>query len=421
MAYICTLDIGSSKIACALAELGRDGYIKNIFFEFGPSKGIKQARIFDSQQLSDSIADVLDKLRKKAGINVRSLWLGVAAVYMLAKHSRAIIPLAQKGSRLVTPFDVQKVIEQARILGASLEEEIIAQVPHRFCVDEQKDVLNPVGFYGHRLEVDLYLVCVKTNFVLTIRRIVNRLGYEIADMFFSSLSTTRIAFKQEHLVSCGRHIFCDIGADITQMLIFHNAILQDFQILPFGGNDLTTEIAAACNIPFALAEDIKKSRCWVGDMAQPDKEIIIKKRDGRYISLSQRRISGLLSRKVEFLCALIKEGLTRSLNTASIEPSINQMVVAGRSALLSGFLEMLEARLGFPVKMIGFSDVTIFKKIKGNFLISTPHLLTYISCLGLIQEAVNSFNSRLPFSLCQPRNLLSKILYKIKYMYQEYF
>ncbi len=173
--------------------------------------------------------------------------------------------------------DIEKVNEQARILGSSLQEEIIHQIPHSYTIDSTDNILNPVGLYSHRLEVDLYLVNAKLSFIQSLTRVVNQAGYEIKDLFFSGLATSEAVFDKE--LKKGINIICDIGSDITELLIFEDGILKNIEILPIGGDDLTEQLQNILKIPYDLAEGIKRSYANLGEHAKisQDREILIKK------------------------------------------------------------------------------------------------------------------------------------------------
>ena len=126
--YICALDIGSDKIASVVVEL-RKRWISWMFFEAIPSKGVRQGIIIDSIALVDRVSSLINALKNKSGIKIKFLTTNISGEDIVTKHSRAIVPLAERGNKVITRFDIEKVNEEARILGSSLEEEIIHKIP----------------------------------------------------------------------------------------------------------------------------------------------------------------------------------------------------------------------------------------------------------------------------------------------------
>lgn len=307
--YICVLDIGSSKIASCVAQIKRKR-LNNIFFESAPSKGVKEGVIVDSINLVSSITKLMKNLKVKSGINIKFLYTNISGQDIVTRRSHAIIPLAERGNKVITVSDMQRVSEQARILGSSLEEEIIHQIPSSYTIDSKSNIANPIGLYSHRLEVDLYLVCGRLSSVQSLSRVMNQSGYDIKNLFFSGLATSKAVFDKD--LAGGLNLFCDIGSDMTELLVFRDGLLRDIEILPIGGDDLTEQLQGELKIPFDLAEDIKRSHGIIGDPAyiREDKEILVKK-SNLYKPIKQRVVSGIITSSAKAICSKIKDALEK--------------------------------------------------------------------------------------------------------------
>ena len=105
------------------------------------------------------------------------------------RYSAAVIPLMDRGSKIITHRDVKKVATQARLLGVKMDEIVLHDFPQYYKVDDTNNALNPVGLYGRKLEIKTLLIIVKNNFIKNITKAVNQAGYDVADLFFSSLSS----------------------------------------------------------------------------------------------------------------------------------------------------------------------------------------------------------------------------------------
>jgi len=413
--YICALDIGFSKISAALAQI-RKKRITNIFFDSMPSRGIRHGVIIDSIDLVGSIGKLLKSLKNKSGINIKFLYTNISGQDIVTKHSRAIVPLAERGNKVINIQDVQRVNDQARILGSSLEEEIIHLMPSSYSIDSKSDVINPLGLYSHRLEVDLYLVCAKLSSIQSLGRVINQSGYEIKDLFFSGLATSKVVFNKE--INEGINLFCDIGSDTTELVMFKNGMLIDIEILPIGGDDLTMQLKDALKLPFELAEDIKRSYGMIGDPSTVglDKEILIKKND-LYKPIKQRLVMEIISAKTKSICSSIKETVEKKVRIHDV----NNFVIAGRAVLLEGFIETLENTLSMPVKLGRIMNTQIPAFIKEDSVLSAQKYLTYLTALGMICEALQDKTAKFLPAQQPARNPLIKAFNRFKEVYQEYF
>jgi len=414
--YICGIDIGSSKVSAVLAKLDKKR-VTDLYFETVNSKGIKEGAVTNSIELTGCIERLLNKLKTESGINVKVVYANISGQDIIAKHSRAILPLAERGNKVITLSDIHKANDMARILGSNLEEEIIHQMPYSYAIDSKDNILNPLGLYSHRLEVDLFLICARMSSVQSLIRVINQAGYEVRDLLFSGIATSRAVFGKE--IKDGVSAICDIGSDITELFIYKEGLLKSIEILPQGGDDLTREISVALKIPFELAEEVKKSHSSIGDssLIDEDKEILIKK-NNIYKPIKQKIVSEIVTAKAKQLCLNIKEAIEKTLPCNHL----NNFIVTGRAVLLDGLLETLENNLGVSVKLGRIKDQEISRLVNHYEALSGQRYLAYITALGIICQIIRS---EAPYFLPphhQPsRNLLLRLLNRAKEVYQEYF
>lgn len=413
--YICTLDIGSSKLAAALAVVKRKN-ITNIYFDSIASKGVKCGSIIDSISLVDAIGSLMKSLRAKSGINIKFVSVNISGQDVLTKHSKAIVPLAERGNKVITISDLQKVNEQARILGSSLEDEIIHLIPYSYSIDSKQNIANPIGLYSHRLEGDLYLICSKLSHIQSLSRAIHQAGFEIKDVFFSGLATSKAVFNKDS--EGGLNLLCDIGSDISELLFFRNGSLRDIEILPIGGDDLTFQLQEALKIPFELAEDIKRSYGMITDPSQipEEKEILIKKSD-LYKPVKQRLVAEIITSKSKLICSTIKNAVEKK--TPLYE--VNNFTVTGKTVLLEGMIEMLESTLNIPVRLARIKCAQFPSCVKDHRELSGQKYLTYLTCLGMICEELQDKSIEISCDDKKEKNPILKAINRFKEVYQEYF
>ncbi|MCM8795613.1 MAG: rod shape-determining protein, partial [Candidatus Omnitrophica bacterium] len=386
-----------------------------IFFETLISKAIKKGVVVDAVALVDVVGRVLKNLAAKSNIRIRYVYASLSGQDILTKHSRAIIPLAERGNKVITISDIHRVNHEARILGLSLEEEIIEEIALNYTIDSGENILNPLGLYSHRLGVELYLICAKVSLVEAISRVLHQAGYEVKNLFFSGLATSRIVFNKE--MNVGTNIFCDIGSDITEILILENGRLKELEILPLGGDNLTQALADNLRISFDLAEEIKRTYGLVGDENQikEDKEILIKKTD-LYKPIKQKLVCAVFTAAAKSLCEKIKMALEKKIELTKV----NNFITAGRTIQLEGFLEMLENTLGISVKIGRILESEFAALVNSDDLLSGHKYLSYLTSLGIISKVLGT-DPLISQVVTLPKNPFLKAIHRIKEVYQEYF
>ncbi len=413
--YICAIDIGSNKIAASVAQVKR-GRLGNIFFEVMPSRGVKEGVIVDATELVTCLTKIIKSLKTKSGLKIKFIHTNFSGKDISTSHSHAIIPLAERGNKVITSTDITYCHEQARILGSSLDDEIIHVIPSSYSIDSKSNVINPIGLYSHRLEVDLYLVSARLSSLQSLSRAVSQSGYEIRNLSFSGLATSKAVFGKEE--KQGLSVFCDVGSDITELLIFKDGLLQDIQILPLGGASLTQQLCEGLKINYELAEDIKRSYGVIGDANNipEDKEILVKK-DEFYKPIKQREVAQMVSNSSRLICTQIKEIVERKVPLHEID----HFIMVGKTLLTDGFIEMMEDIAGMPVAIGRINNPQIASLVKKSNDLSGQKYLTYLTCFGMICEDLESKTiGTLPI-IKPARNLMMKAINRFREVYQEYF
>ncbi len=432
------MDIGSSKISAVVAQI-KGGKLHSLFCETVPSHGIKKGVVINSIDVVEASGRVLKSLKLKSHLPIKSVCVNISGQDIITKHSRAVIPLAERSNKVITLSDIRQVNEQARILGANLEEEIIHSLPVNYAIDSQDNVLSPLGLYSHRLEVDLYLICAKASSVESLGRLLNQAGYEVRELLFSGLATSRIALlplaTDADVTAEGLEVLCDIGSDITEIIVFKEGFIRDIKIIYKGADDITRELAENLKIPYELAEEVKISYASVSDAERlgSDREILVK-RHNLYKPIKQKAVVEIATTSAKNLCQEIKE----AIDALAASHRVKKVVACGRGVLLEGFLETLENTLSLPCRLARIREPGYFYERKTHYpyqenlnelfalvnkdpAFSGQKYLSYLTALGMLAESLYPRQQAVVAFSSLSNNPLVRFLHKAKEIYREYF
>ncbi len=403
--FIAGLDIGTAKIAASIAKVDKRGNIDLLAIEDSPSRGISRGLVTDLASLSQTIQETMAILRRKSSARPDDIYVGIKGIHLSAQHSRAVIPLLDRGNKVVTTLDIKKVNNQARILGLSLEEEAIHEFAQNYFIDGNNRVDNPLGLYGHKLEVDLFLITGKVSQIENLIKAINNAGYRVKNLIFSGLAASFVTLgEEEKQKGC---CLINIGAGSTEILTFQAGILRNLEIIPLGGSNLTEAISAMLKLPIKLAEELKISygSAALNDLDK-DEDILVRK-SSAYHSVSRRDICEAMEPEVNRLISSLKEKIDKSDYRGLLNSGI---VITGGAALLCGFLERLESELGLPVRLA---------KIKQNAVPATKAPI-YATTIGLLRCGIQSFlDDGSLFN--KGKKGMRGVSNQIKELYHEYF
>lgn len=342
----CGLDVGSQKIKASLSKVqDADNFELMGVYEVD-TRGFKDGSVVDVGEFSGAISLALEGLARKTKAKIHEVYLGVGGDLVETRMSRAVIPLTERGNKVVNPSDVKAVRKQARLLGLRLEEEVIEDFVRQFRIDDVNVALNPVGLYGRKLDVEVLLVVISITRLKNIQKAVRQAGYEVNNVFFNGAALSEAVLDPRH-----RHDGCvlvDTGARKTEIYIFKEGLLKHFNFALFGGDRVTARLAKELHIPFELAEDIKKSYGRAGDKTRHGADDIIIKKEQGFTPIKQEAIYQPIQEEVAELVKHIRDAVSACGYEGQIRSGL---VMAGGGALMPGLMEYVEREVGLPVSM----------------------------------------------------------------------
>lgn len=344
--YYCGLDIGTQKIKACLSRVYDAESLDLLAVYEGDTKGFKDNSVNDISDFSAAIGTTLDALVKKTQVRFRDVSLSVGGDLIETRVSRAVIPLAERGNKLITEHDVRDVRRQACLLGAKLDEEVLCDFSRYFKVDDINIALNPIGLYGRKLEVEVMLVVANVTRLRNISKAVKQAGFEVNNVFFSGqvLVDALMDKKKRHDGS----IMIDIGAKTTQILIFKEGLLKNYVQVDFGGENITRLIAQRLGISRELAEDIKRSYARVLETAASSDEEILIKKEKEFVPVKRAVLNEAVEVEVLGFIKQVRESVELSGYADQLKGGI---LMVGGCVLLPGFMERVERELKMPVSL----------------------------------------------------------------------
>jgi len=345
--YFCGLDLGAQRIKVSLIRSRDAGHHELVGVYETDTHGFKDGSVSDLGELSECIHSAVGKLAQKTGAKFKEVQLGIDGDLVQVRETNTEIPLIDKGSKVIARRDIQKLNKQARLLGIKMEEEILHDLPQRYLIDENSSALNPLGLYGRKLGVSSLLIIANANRVRNIIKAVNQAGLDVVNVFFGSYTSSDIALTpKEKDEGC---VLIDIGARVTSVLIFKEGILRFVSKINLGGEHFTGRIADQLNLPFNLAEEIKKSYAVAIRPEHHGQEEILVKRENSYVPIKRELIYTSIEPAIEQLLESIQATIKDSNYHNQIDGGI---VMVGGGSLLPGLMERigevthLDVRLG---------------------------------------------------------------------------
>ncbi len=339
------LDIGTSKIACIVAESAPDGKLDVIGIGTHPSRGLRKGVVVNIESTIESIRMAVEEAELMAGVDINTVFTGIAGNHIRGYNSHGVV--ATRNNE-VTEEDVSRVIDAAKAMMIPADQKILHILPQEYIIDSQDGIREPVGMSGVRLEAKVHIVTGAVSSAQNIIKCCNRCDLDVADMVLEQVASSEAVLLQDEK-DIGV-VLVDIGGGTTDIAVFLDGAIRHTAVIPIGGDHLTNDLVVGLRTSAREADQLKKKygACMVA-MVSPEDVVEVPSVGGRQPRPMPRQVMAqILEPRVEELYEMIKSELQRSGFKEIVAAG---MVLTGGSSLLEGMVELAEEVFDMPVRM----------------------------------------------------------------------
>ncbi len=398
---VAAIDIGSTKVACLIAEVDVLGKTEIKGFGTSPPEGFRLGVVISLDKATDSVAKAIEQAEKMAQCRFSACQVVTSITGDHIKHLSGLgaVPV-NRPTRGIQPRDIEDVIRQAQTIRLPNDEQILHVIPTQFIVDGQKGVRNPLGLFGIRLEVEALLIIGAVTAIENISRVLERLDVKSRLLILQSLATS-YAVCDEQDKELGVAVV-DIGG-VLDISLYREGEIRFTKMLPVGAANITKDVAIGLRTSYQQAEIVKKEYgVAMANMLEKDEPLTIDDASGRGPKqVSRRLLASIIEPRVEELLNLADAEMRKSQIADGLSGGV---ILTGGGALLPGIDILAEQIFGMPVKIGRPELVNGPREVVANSAFATG--------VGLIRCATEGRN--LPFHQLPPPSLFQRLWDDIK-------
>ncbi len=393
------LDIGTSKIACIVAESAPDGKLDVIGIGTHPSRGLRKGVVVNIESTVESIRLAVEEAELMSGVDIKSVYTGIAGSHIRGYNSHGVVATR---SNEVTKEDVNRVIDAAQAMNIPADQKVLHILPQEYIIDHQDGIREPIGMSGVRLEAKVHVITGAVSSAQNIIKCCNRCDLDVADMVLEQVASSEAVLSQDEK-DIGV-VLVDIGGGTTDIAVFIDGAIRHTAVIPIGGDHLTNDLVVGLRTSAREADQLKKKygACMV-ELVSSEDQIEVPSVGGRAPRPMPRQVMAqILEPRVQELFELVRAELQRSGYQELIAAGL---VLTGGSSLLQGMVELAEetfdslpVRLGRPQGVGGLVDV-----------VSSP---MYATGVGLILYG-QRYRQQKPITINE-QNMFSKVLKRMR-------
>ncbi len=400
------LDIGTTKIAAVIGELGESGEVKIVGLGTVPAEGLKRGVVINLEQTINSIIKAVQDAELMAGVKVDSLYAGIAGDHIRSINSRGVIAVT-KADKEIGEAEIDRAIEAAKTVAIPMDREIIHVLPQEYTVDDQPGIKDPRGMGGTRLEVEVHIVTGSVTTAQNVHRCIKRAGYDLLDLVLEPLASSKALLEPEEM-ELGVALI-DIGGGTTNVAIFYDGCIRHTAVISLGGRNVTNDLAIGLRTPVEQAEELKKNYgCALASLTDPEEMIKVPgvgSRESKEVSRSI--LAAIIEPRMEEVFSLALREIKKS---SFAEILASGVVLTGGGSLLEGAEDLAEQVFDMPVRKGKVNGVAGLLDIAGNPMNSTA--------IGLILYGL--YNGKDKFRKVGNGKLFSRLAQRVKGFFGEY-
>ncbi len=375
---IAGIDIGTTKVCAILGACDEEGTITILGVGSAPSRGMRRGVVTNINETVQAVRKAYDQAYQLAHVHPHEVLVGIAGDHISGINLEGMIEVANPEAG-VDERDQKRVVKKTLKLTLPQDVEVLHSFTKEYVVNEQAGINNPLGLFGHRLQVKMHVVTSSVAAGNNIFRCMRKARLKTSSVVLQSLaSSLSVLTPRDRELGV---VLVDIGGGTADIAIFHNSTLQSISEIAMGGDIITQDVAKVLRCAPHDAENLKKKFGHAVPMLVDADECIEvpnpasgKKR----LTYSRRELAEIIEARVEEIFLDVQKHIQRS---GMVDRLYAGVVLTGGTALLEGIDAIAERVLGCPCR-VGRPQHGLLGM---NGVVNTP---IYATGVGLMRWAV---------------------------------
>ena len=350
------LDIGTSAVRCVVGMYDPNGSNGPSIIGHGSAlnQGMRRGAVVHVDDVADAIVKAVTEAERISGTTIKRATVNVNGSHVEGINSQGVIAISS-ANREILLEDRLRVEEAATIVNLPNNREIVQFFAKNYSLDGQRNIKDPVGMQGVRLEVDAHIVTASSPNLRNLDSALEKAEIEPSHHTVSSLAAAEAVLTRQQK-EAGTALI-DIGAGTTNLIVFEDGEVQHVAVLPLGGQHITNDLAIGLKTDLDIAEAVKLQHA---DLRANSKKVsaMVKIGDKSH-SFPVETIELIVEARVEELLEYVDKELHKIKRSRKLPGGI---VIVGGTAKIPGIDEFtrekleLSARVGVLHNITGLAD-----------------------------------------------------------------
>src|ERR1700749_105757 len=250
------LEVGSTKVAAAVGEIRPDGTLALLGIGEAASGQIRKCEIVDFEVAQGCVGGGLAEAEQTTDMVIAEVYLAISGAHVRSSNTRVTTLIGNDGDE-ITHEHLQELQDMATAQPLPTDHAIVHHLLQHYVLDDGTKTDNPIGLASKQLTAHFHQVYGLAPRLQTTIRCVKELSIDVKNCALSSYATAQAVLtrNQKQLGA----VVINLGGGVSDYIAYQKGAVVHTGILGVGGDHLTNDIVSGLKIPYARAEQIKKS------------------------------------------------------------------------------------------------------------------------------------------------------------------
>ncbi|MFA5086417.1 MAG: cell division protein FtsA [Candidatus Paceibacterota bacterium] len=360
------LDIGTDTIKILGIRTDAESGLEVLFFDSIDSFGVLKGRIKDASEVGKRIGELIERVERKHNCRIENIFVNINGTKLQLVPSHALISVGRADQK-VSKEDKERIFDEVKMINLQSNNKTILDVfPREWILDGEKDITEPLGMQGMRLELDALLLSAFSSDTDAIIDAVGSAEFEIGE---ENIVPGPVADANAVLTPSQKELgvaLVNIGAGTSSVLVYEEGKLLNLAVFPVGSANITNDIAIGFKTEIEIAEKIKRQygSCATKEAKKTvefnlspeeddDEDLFAdkkgkKKKNKNVLAFSEKDLQKIIEARVSEIFELADKEIKRVSKQGLLPGGI---VLTGGGAKLPGIVEFAKKEFKLPCRI----------------------------------------------------------------------
>lgn len=371
--YAVGIDVGTTMIRCVVGHVdATTGTPTIVGVGEYPNSGMRKGAVANLNGPSEAIDKALGDAERMSGYQINDATVSINGSHILSTHADGMIAVGMADHE-VTEEDLYRIEDVATTGRIPANRKILKVVPFSYTLDGQDGIKDPLGMTGTRLEINANVVSAMAPYVTNLEKAVKGATVRPNDVVPSVMAAAK-AVLDESQTENGVAVV-DLGGATTGVAVYEDGDLQHVGVIPYGGINITNDLAIGLKIEPEVAEKVKLQCAQIGKESTGKVTV---KHNKETLDFEATDVNEIIEARLEEIFEAVNKELKKAGRAGRLPSGV---VLTGGTANMRGIVEFAKNELGVAVrkgKAKGYGGVAD--------AVEKPE---YTTAIGLMMDDIN--------------------------------